>query len=202
VSARGGPEVSAGRQDQVRAALLLARWWSRPTTDEVEGWAELWPAATVTASALELDADAVEELSDALARSDPGTLLDEYERLLNGPGRPPCPPYESLWRADLPAQEHETLMSSAADAVQTIYRTLGLKLRANPRELPDHLLVEWEALAYTLDRGATDASEALLADHLTHWMAPFCHAVSEATTERFYTRLAALTPVWTAGLAG
>ena len=199
---RREPSVSADRDTQARAALLLARWWSRPTTEEVEDWAELWPAATAAAGALDLDAGPLEELSAALARSDAGALLYEYERLLNGPGRPPCAPYESLWRTDLPAQEHGMLMTSAADAVQALCRALGLKLRTEPHELPDHLLVEWEALAYALDRGATDVSDALLRDHLVHWMPPFCQAVSEATSEPFYTQLAALTPVWTAALSG
>lgn len=195
-------ETGVERQTRVRAALLIVRWWSRPTAEEVEGWSELWPAARATANALELDVGAVEELTEALAQSDAGALLDEYERLMNGPGRPLCAPYESLWRVDLPVQERGMLMNSAADAVQTVYRTLGLKLRPEPHELPDHLLVEWEALAYALDSDATEVSRILVRDHLGRWMTPFCQAVSEAATEPFYTRLATVTPVWTASLAG
>jgi TorA maturation chaperone TorD len=194
--------MSVHRETAAHAALLLAHWWSRPTTDELDAWDRVWGDARATAGALDLGASAVDDLRLAAKGADPDALCDEYERLLNGPGRAPCAPYESLWREDLPAQEQGMLMSSAAEQVETVYRTLGLKLRAEPRELPDHLVVEWEALAYAVDRDATDESGALLSDHLACWMAPFCRAVTAATDQPFYAKLARLTPAWTAALAG
>ena len=93
-------------------------------------------------------------------------------------------------------------MSSAADAVMTVYRDLDLQLRTDAHELPDHLLVEWEALAYALDTDAADVSDELLRGHLAVWMAPFCSAVSGETEQPFYAALARLTPAWTAAIAG
>ena len=185
----------------ISAALLLARWWSRPTDEEVDGWSALWSAAYETTSALGLDGENVAMLEVALEESQRETLLDEYERLLVGPGRPPCAPYESLWRADLSASEQGTLMGPAADAVALLYRDLGLEVcTANGHELPDHLLGEWEALAYALEHGVAGTADELLRGHLDRWMAPFCHAVAVETDQPFYATLSTLTPAWTAAL--
>lgn len=70
-----------------------------------------------------------------------------------------------------------TMMGPAATAMSSIYRELGLTLQDGTRELPDHVMIEWEALAYALDRGATKASQTLLRDHLARWMVPFLHPV-------------------------
>jgi len=193
--------VSATAQVGVPAALLVARWWSRPTTEQRAQWAELWPEARRTAELLGLDRGLVAQLEHASERTDPEVLLEEYERLLVGPGRAPCAPYESLWRGDLPEEQRETLMGSAADEVQRVYGAIGMQLRPDAHELPDHLLVEWEALACALDRGADEHADALLHDHLSIWVVPFCAAVARETKEAFYATLAELTPAWTAALA-
>jgi len=183
----------------VPAALLLARWWSRPTASERELWCGLWADAGETAQALGLDPGAVERLREAAERAEPEALLDEYERLLVGPGRAPCQPYESLWRDDIP--EHErALMGPSADEVQGVYRELGVRLRGEAHELPDHLLVEWEAYAYALDQDDVECAYALLDDHLALWMTPFCSALAAEAHEPFYSALAKLTPAWTAAL--
>jgi TorA maturation chaperone TorD len=93
-------------------------------------------------------------------------------------------------------------MGPAATAVSSIYKELGLTLDEGTRELPDHVMIEWEALAYALERGATQASQALLRDHLSQWMPPFCDAVAQAASEPFYIELAALTSAWTPRLSG
>jgi TorA maturation chaperone TorD len=185
----------------VPAALLMARWWTRPTVDEIARWGELWPEARRAAQALEIDHRVIDELQGASAHADPELMLEEYERLLVGPGRAPCAPYESLWRSDLPEQEQGSLMGSAADAIERVYAELGVQLQNGAHELPDHLLVEWEALACALDRGADEPADVLLNDHLSMWMAPFCEAVAQETNEMFYVTLAGLTQTWTAALA-
>lgn len=185
-----------------KAAALLTRWWSRPTSDELDAWAELWPEAFETAAALAIAPDQIEALRASVGASTSDTMLDEYERLLVGPGRPPCAPYESLWRADVPKREQGVLMGATADAVTDLYRELGTELRVDAHELPDHLLVEWEAVAYALDNDAETVAERLLSEHLTLWMGPFCHAISVETGERFYEVLAAITRQWTTTLAG
>ncbi len=182
-------------------AALLARWWSRPTAQERDCWDGLWPLADEAAAALELEPGALAELRAAVAAASGEALLDEHERLLVGPGRPPCAPYESLWRADLPARERGSLMGSAATAVEQVYRDLGLRMRAGSGELPDHLVIEWEALAYALEHGVTDAADELIGAHLSRWMGPFCDAVVAHAELPFYASLARLTRGFTAALA-
>jgi len=185
----------------VPVALLLARWWSRPTPEELGVWAGLWPGALEAVQALELEPAQIEQLRAAVEASDPQALMDEYERLLVGPGRAPCAPYESLWCGDAARTQDGMLMGAAADAVSTVYRDLGLEVRDDAHELPDHLVVEWEALAYALEHDATDAATELLRSHLARWIEPFCEAVSAESAEPVYRVLAAVTLAWTAALA-
>lgn len=179
------------------AAHLLAGWWRRPMPAEVETWATAWAAAQTAAVGSE-----VTELAAAFGESGPEELLDSYERLFVGPGRVPCSPYESLWRGDVRRREQGSLMGEAAAGVVGIYRGLGLGVRPEAHELPDHVAVEWEALAYALDVGDTEAAAALVRDHLAVWMPPFCTAVAAEADVPFYAALAQLTERWTAALTG
>jgi putative dimethyl sulfoxide reductase chaperone len=185
-----------------QAALLLSHWWSRPTDGERELWSECFQIGEHVANDLGGDPDLVGALADAVALIDGETMLDEYERLFVGPGAPPCQPYESLWVGGPRRRDGGSVMGPAATAVSSIYKELGLTLDEGTRELPDHVMIEWEALAYALERGATQASQALLRDHLSHWMPPFCDAVAQAASEPFYIELAALTSAWTPRLSG
>ena len=184
------------------AARLLAHWWSRPEAGEVEAWAEAWPLAAGAAAKLRAGDAEIEELEAALAEADVEQLLDEYERLLVGPGRVACGPYESLWRGDGPRREQGRLMGAASADVLRIYRDLGIAVRADAGELPDHLALEWEALAYAFEQDAAEASAELARAHLAVWMPPFCDAVAAETASPFYAALARLTPLWTAALSG
>jgi len=181
----------------VSAVLLLSHWWSRPTEEERDVWSALWEAAAETTASLRLDGDALDRLQEAFERSETLPLEDEYERLLVGPGRPPCAPYESLWRTDLPAAEQGTLMGPTADAVASIYRDLGLGVSTDAgNELPDHLLLECEALAYALEQDSTAPADELLRVHLARWVPRFCDAVAAEAAEPFYVALAELTSAW------
>jgi TorA maturation chaperone TorD len=184
-----------------QAARLLAAWWSRPTADELERWAHSWPAAYATAELLELCVDTVDELRAAAEEAPATELLEEYERLLVGPGRVSCAPYESLWRDDQPRREQGRLMGSCAADVVRIYRDLGLRLHPGAHELPDHLVVEWEALAYAFEHEAAASSSELVQTHLALWTTPFCAAVARETGQPYYAALARLTPEWTTALA-
>lgn len=177
------------------AARLLAAWWSRPTAEEIGRWAASWPQAS------EIEPDGVAAVEAAAHASEPEALLEEYERLLVGPGRVPCAPYESLWRDDVPRREQGRLMGDVAEDVARIYREIGLHVRADAHELPDHIAVEWEALAYALEQGADDAADELTRAHLAVWIGPFCTAVAAATQEPFYAALAEVTSAWTVALA-
>jgi len=169
------------------AARLLAMWWSPPDPGELDRWAGCWEAAGDVAGELRAAVD------DA--------LREEYERLFVGPGRPPCPPYESMWLTDQPRREQGRLMAACAADVARIYGELGLQVRADAHELPDHVVVELEALAYALEHGAAEAAHALAVDHLAVWMPSFCAAVGAETEHPFYAALARLTPDWVAALS-
>lgn len=184
------------------AARLLAHWWSRPTQDEAESWAECWPGACEVAELLGLACSGVEALRAAFVGSPVDALLDEYERLLIGPGRAPCPPYESLWRGDGPRREQGRLMGAAAAEVVQLYREIGLQVRVDAHELPDHLTIEWEALAYAFEHDAGEAATSLVEEHLAVWIPPFCSAVEAEAEHPFYAALARLTGAWTDALAG
>jgi putative dimethyl sulfoxide reductase chaperone len=194
--------MSAAEHVGTSAALLLTRLWSRPTAEEISVWEALWPTAEECADALELDPDGIERLRAALTESDPVSMCDEYESMLVGPGRPPCLPYESAWSgSEMQQREDGILMSVAAEEVQEIYRDLGLQLAADAHELPDHLVIELEAVAYALEHEREQQATELLQGHLVRWMSPFCASVSGASELRFYAVLAELTPAWTAALS-
>jgi TorA maturation chaperone TorD len=91
--------------------------------------------------------------------------------------------------------------AAAADVVQ-IYRDMGLQVRRDAHELPDHLTIELEALAQALEAGAAKQSSQLVDDHLALWVPAFCDAVAAGTAQPFYAELARLTPAWTAALPG
>ena len=192
-------DVAAG---PAPAARLLAHWWSRPTCEEAESWGSCWPGACEVAGLLGLTCDGVEALRSALGGSAGDELLAEYERLLNGPGRAPCPPYESLWREDGPKREQGRLMGPAAGGIARLYGEIGLRVRADAHELPDHLAIEWEALAFALEHDAAEVAASLVDEHLVLWMPLFCAAVEAETVHPFYAALASLTAGWTAALAG
>lgn len=182
------------------AARLLASWWSRPTAEERTRWASDWVGAGDVADLLELPRSSLDELQEAAAEAGQDALLEEYERLLIGPGRAPCPPYESLWRTDAPRREQGRLMAACAADVMRIYEELGLRVRPESHELPDHLVVEWEALAYAFEQEDAGASAALGCEHLAFWLPAFCAAAAAGTEQPYYAALARLTPEWLAAL--
>jgi TorA maturation chaperone TorD len=186
-----------------QAAALLSGWWSRPLEAELASWRASWPAAAEAAEALGLDAGSVEELAGYSDSATAEELLDEYERLFVGPGRTPCPPYESLWLSGQPRLEQGRLMGAASVAVADLYRGLGLDVAAAAHELPDHLAIELEALAVALSEGAAaeEARGALLHEHLLSWLPALCAAVEREARQPFYALLARVTTVWVKRLA-
>jgi putative dimethyl sulfoxide reductase chaperone len=186
------------------AAALLSSWWSRPVEAEFAAWAATWADALEAADALGLDAAPIEELGDSVAGATPEVLLDEYERLFVGPGRTPCPPYESLWLEGGPRLEQGRLMGAASTAVADLYKTLGLDVAAAAHELPDHVAIELEGLAVALrteGAAAETAARALLHEHLAGWLPAFCAAVEREAQQPFYVTLARVTTAWVERLA-
>jgi putative dimethyl sulfoxide reductase chaperone len=192
------------------AADLLADWWSDPTdtTSGRDTLASVHPgercdplgsSAAASATLLDVDISALRALAAGLGV--PG-LAAEHERLMVGPGRTPCPPYESMWGDEVPTQRG-IMMGTAAGAVLALYRQAGLTIRPHPGELPDHLVVELEALAWSLQEGRAPmiVPAALLNDHLLSWVPRFCARVAAEASHPYYTTLAGLTPGWLVGIA-
>ena len=178
------------------AAELLAHWWSRPTPGELFTWLSAGGLeAQVSAS---LAADDGVPLAEAAANET--GLLDEYERLFIGPGPVPCPPYESYWREDVPIDIRRSLMGPCTAELDLLYHELGLELEPTSGELPDHVAVELEALAYALRRGEYGVAETLLSSHLRHFLPRLCRAVGRDAGNEFYRGLAVRTLSWLGAL--
>lgn len=192
-------------------AQLVADWWFDPTDtkagiigipDALRMGGDSHQTGLLATAAVELlgaEMNSVAALASAIG--DPITLAEEYERLMVGPGRTPCPPYESMWLEDAP-QQRGIMMGSAAGQVLALYRRAGLSVRSYHGELPDHLLVEFEALAWCLQKdSAKSIATALLNDHLLVWLPRFCESVATETSHPYYRTLANLTPLWVAAIA-
>jgi TorA maturation chaperone TorD len=124
-------------------------------------------------------------------------LLAEYESLFVGPGPVPCPPYESYWRDDVPVYLRRSLMGPCTEDLRRLYQQLGLRVATAAGEMPDHVALELEALAYALKMPDAElVAHALVVDHLTAWLPKLCHAVADQATHLFYTELAASTISW------
>lgn len=177
----------------VMAIDLLAHWWSRPVAEEVSAWAKAATRGTeVVAGLPDSDGGPLGVSAEELAG-----LVDEYERLFVGPGPVPCPPYESFWREDVPIDIRRSLMGPCTADLKGLYGELGIGLSPESRELPDHIAVELEALAYALSSGAGRVANALFLDHLRRWLPRFCRAVAHEAESAFYRDLALRTLRWT-----
>jgi TorA maturation chaperone TorD len=81
--------------------------------------------------------------------------------------------------------------------LRRLYQELGLSVASSAGELPDHVAVELEALAYALKSpGAEPTAHALFADHILAWLPKLSRAVAEAAALPFYHELASLTISW------
>lgn len=136
--------------------------------------------------------ETVVRLAERWGRPTEPALADEYERLFVGPGRVPCPPYESMWRGDVPRRLQGSLSGPCVGDLQGCYTGLEVRVAAGARELPDHICVELQALAVAVaDPGYASIARALLRDHLNRWVGPFCGAVLENADSNYYRTLAA-----------
>lgn len=186
----------SGQGAVTAAADLLAHWWTRPVAAEVGCWL----------GAADIEAGIRRQFSGDTGSGDGGlpssagqvpALLDEYERLFVGPGQVPCPPYESFWRDDVPIDLWHSLMGPCTAGLRRLYRELGIDLDPAAGELPDHVAVELEALAYALSRpGSGSMAGALVTDHLGQWLPRLCSAVASEAGHPFYAGLAAVTLDW------
>lgn len=178
----------------VAAADLLAHWWSRPVEAEVGTWLG---AAGIESDIRRRLAGNPGDTGLPYSGDQVPALLDEYERLFVGPGQVPCPPYESFWRDDVPIDLWHSLMGPCTAELRGLYREIGIDMAPNTGELPDHVAVEFEALAFALSGADSDrVAAALVSDHLSQWLPRLCRAVASEAGHPFYARLAALTLDW------
>lgn len=193
VIAPGSAPLPELDEDSVVEALdLLAHWWSRPIADEVLTWLR---AADLEEHVRGVMPVRPEPLSASI--DDATVLLDEHERLFVGPGPVPCSPYESYWREDVPVDIRRTLMGPCTADLRHLYGELGLELASASGELPDHVAVEFEAIAYALSLDGVDAiARSLFSDHLRKWLPRLCRAVAHEAGHPFYRELADVTLSW------
>ncbi len=190
-----GAELDEGT---ATAALdLLAHWWSRPVPDEVT----IWTGAAGTEAAVRSHMPGHSAARLLTSGGELLGLLDEHERLFVGPGPVPCPPYESFWREDVPVDIRRSLMGPCTADLRQLYGALGLQMLPASGEMPDHVAVELEALAFALSSPATyPQAQALFFDHLRRWLPRLCRAVAHETESPFYRALADITVDWTGPL--
>ncbi len=202
-STSGAPSGGDGTSAEtiIGAVGLLAHFWSRPVQAEVETWARARDLEAETDS--RISSDPLREPVRVPGLEEVPRLLDEYERLFVGPGQVPCPPYESFWREDVPVDIRRTLMGPCTADLKRIYLELGLQVSARSGELPDHIAIELEALAYALSFEETEAvARELFERHLAQWLSRLCRAVAHEAEEGFYRDLAVLTLDWLAAIRG
>jgi TorA maturation chaperone TorD len=190
-----------GSETIVAAVDLLAHFWSRPVSDEVASWAEARDLEAETDS--RISSDPLREPVIVPDLEEVPALLDEYERLFVGPGQVPCPPYESFWREDVPVDIRRTLMGPCTADLKRMYLELGLRVSSRAGELPDHIAIELEAMAYALSFDETGpVARQIFEEHLAQWLPRLCRAVAHEAEQSFYRNLAVLTLDWLAAIKG
>ncbi len=177
-------------------AKLLSTWWCPPEPEFITAW--LNPDLCNTVLELWQHNHLPEENKLQALFSDLNKEKDqirfEYERLFVGPGHVPCPPYEALWQANRPKHEGGMVTGQATDMVRGLYADLGLRVQPHIRELPDHVAIEFEALALALEtEQAPSKIYQFLVEHLEKWIPLLCASVMEHTELNYYRTLASLT---------
>jgi TorA maturation chaperone TorD/ferredoxin len=123
------------------------------------------------------------------------SLTQTYNRLFVGPQPPLAHPYESVYRTP-----NGRLMGDVTMQVVQAYAEAGLALADGRHDMPDHVAVELEFMAYLAGEEAkarSNGNEALvgtwlsrqvdfLRDHLTCWIPQFCHHVVKADPGGYY----------------
>lgn len=149
------------------------------------------------------DADGPGLIGDDDAGS-PGSLHEavcDFNRLLEGPEKPVCPPWESAWLSD-----DDLLFQRETLEVRSAYRSQGLEIAGLGREPEDHIAFELAFCAFLLDRmiaaqqaqneaAAAQSQKALVAfydEHLGIWGAAWAHDLGEKARTGYWRELASL----------
>jgi TorA maturation chaperone TorD len=141
----------------------------------------------------DLDSGRLRSVTDALARyagldeprgphapPDFDALRSAYVGLfVSRAGGVPAPPYVGLAR-------DKELLGPSVQRLRSDLESLGLRVRPEWRELPDHLTAVAEAVELLLERGRVGAAMALTSTYLSAWFARFADTVAEADDSGFY----------------
>jgi putative dimethyl sulfoxide reductase chaperone len=133
-------------------------------------------------------------------------LSKEHLRLFVGPGRVPCPPYESVYREDRPILERGLVMGPSTADVRHRYAEANLVLPKNFTDLPDHIAVEMEFMHFlcteelkSIEQNNLQESartkkmeQEFLKEHLEPWVERFADCVLKSTNSYFYKLAARL----------
>jgi DMSO reductase family type II enzyme chaperone len=192
----------------------LAQAFRKPEAASEESEDSLAPVLqqAAVAAAVDLDAPALGRIAGEMAESleipeGPGlseearslqALEMEYNRLFVGPGSPEAAPYESVYR-----DPQGLVMGPATRDVARQYKEAGLAPAAYHHDLPDHVTMELNFMAYlALKKSKAQGEETLiwlekertfLQEHLDAWLPLFCQRVVATSRHPFYTALARLT---------
>jgi len=129
----------------------------------------------------------------------------EYNRLFVGPGRLPCPPYESVLRKDRPESETGLVMGPSTHDVIRRYREAGFSVDSSFKDLPDHVQVELMFMHLLCEREVASPVDAeiwstrrveFVERHLLPWIPYFADAVEQKTRSPFYKSAARLLQVF------
>ena len=137
-----------------------------------------------------------EKSGESTAPVVPLELRVEYNRLFVGPGKLPCPPYESVYSADRAEGEKGTLMGPAAMDAKKRYAEAGLEVSKSFTDYPDHIAVELEFMHFLCSKEAEASrgekenwqrkEKEFFEKHIRTWAEVFSDRVLRSTNSLFY----------------
>lgn len=180
-------QIRSGNQEKANIYQLLSALYYQPCLEmkpllaNLEKWMELiFPTAVADVTVMR------EELEQQ--EKDMTKLLIDYARLFIGPFSVLAPPYGSVY-----LERKRQVMGDTTQAVRRFYQEVGLELKAEQKDLPDHIIVELEFLYYLISQGYDEKYQRFLQEHLGAWVGGFGQIVEENANTKFYRKLAKVT---------
>lgn len=142
-------------------------------------------------------------MREALQATSSRELRVAYAARFMGPFRVPAPPYGSVY-----LEEGRRLLGDSTIDVITRYREAGVEIAPDQKDVPDHIAIELEFLAYLISmeieagegedaqtaRAALASQRSFLQDHLAAWVPKFVEATkANCEPNPFYDALAECT---------